>query len=126
MTLFILSILMAGVTGLYVARPILARRAALLADVTPGEVQDADMRRTAALASLSEIEYEFLAGKLDETDYAELRRKLSREALSAIDRADALRTRRESESSLQCCEYRNPPGSRFCGGCGEPLLAADE
>lgn len=127
MTLLILSGLLACACGVWVIQPILSRRAALLADVEAGALLDAESRRRVALASLQELEYEFLAGKLDDADYAQVRAQLSREAVQAVRAAKAARGVQDAPStpaaeSAACgCGFPNPAGSRFCGGCGERL-----
>lgn len=113
--------LLALMAGLWVVQPILARRAALLVDATPGEARDAEHRKRVALASLQEVEYDYLAGKLDEDDYRALRRQLRREALSALDRSEGFTAAPDGGESVgkqRCCDFVNRPGSTFCGGCG--------
>lgn len=127
MTLLALSVLLALLAAAYVVHPLWARRAALLADVAPGEVLDAEARRRVALASLKELEYDYAAGKLDEADHRSQRDRLSAEALRAIRAADRLRGIEVSPAALpdvqveHGCGFVNPPRSRFCAGCGARL-----
>ncbi len=116
MTLFILSVLLAALSTLWVVYPILARKQALLADVERADVLDAEARKSVALFSLREVEYDREAGKLDEGDYRVLHGQLAAEALQAIRAADYVHT--ATEEGRHACGFRNPPGSRFCGGCG--------
>jgi hypothetical protein len=121
MTLLVLAVLLAGVCGFLVIHPILARRAALVQDVTSGGVLDAEARKRVALTELKEIEYDFLGGKLDEADYRELRDRLSRAALVAIQAAQAASDAAPAAEVEHSCGFVNPAASRFCAGCGARL-----
>jgi hypothetical protein len=133
MSLLLASVLMAAAVGVAVIHPILARRAALVRDVTAGNVLDAEARKRVVLTELKEIEYDYLGGKLDEADYRGLREKISREAVTAIRAADAVHAGTSEtpvggpvlaamplveDGVAHTCGFTNPPGSRFCGGCG--------
>jgi cytochrome c-type biogenesis protein CcmH/NrfG len=143
MTLLLTAILMAAVAGWIVIYPIVARRTALVRDVTAVGVLDAEARKRVALQELREVEYDFLGGKLDEADYQEMRARISREALAAIRGVDAARGAGAVPASdaaiapdaeagggaavlvgtpMHGCGFENPPGSRFCGGCGERIV----
>ena len=142
MTLLLFSAVLAALAAFFVVRPLLARRTALLADLAPGEVLDAEARKRVTLAALKELEYDYLAGKLDETDYRSQKDLLSREALEAVRTADQVRatwdgdaaagakvrvapSRLDAELAAQAgrhgCGFVNPAGSRFCAGCGARL-----
>lgn len=124
-----LGILAAG----WVVVPLVVRRLALLNDPTPGRLVDAEARRGVALASLKDVEYDRVSGKLDDEDYRRLRSQLEREALVAIAAADAAPDSRPAASPPpvvpggeprpihHACGFQNPPGSRFCSGCGQRL-----
>jgi hypothetical protein len=127
-TLLAISLVLAAVAAAWVVVPLFARRTALIGDAVPGRILDAEARRRVALASLKEAEYEYLAGKLDEEDYAALRDRLSLEAVQALDAAERVRgtaaapaTAASSAAVRHVCGFANPEGSRFCGGCGERL-----
>ncbi len=127
MTLLALSVVLALVAAVAVVHPLWARRTALLADVAPGEVLDAEARRRVALASLKEVEYDYAAGKLDDADYRTLRERLSAEALRAIRAVDRLHgvapvpAAAAGEPAAHACGFVNPAGSRFCARCGTRL-----
>lgn len=127
MTLLALSVLLALLSAALVVHPLWARRAALLADVAPGDVLDAEARRRVTLAALKELEYDFAAGKLDDSDYRTQRERLSAEAMRAIRAADRLRgievsaARLSGEPAPHGCGFVNPPRSLFCAGCGARL-----
>lgn len=127
----------------WVIVPLVLRRRAVMTDLTPGAVIDARARRRIALASLKEVEYDRVAGKLDEEDYRRLKAQLEREALAAIQLAEATDDGSASAAGDQLtsgsaepteaaapataavgghsCGFVNPAGSRFCAGCGQPL-----
>ena len=131
MTLLLLSALLATVVGLLVVRPVVARRTAILSDVAPGSLLDAEARRRSTLAALKDLEYDYLGGKLDTADYLAQRDRLSYEALAAIRAAEAAQAEagvgalvgegEAGESITHACGFVNPPASRFCAGCGKRL-----
>jgi len=127
MTLLLASVLMAVAIGVAVIHPILARRVALVRDVTAGSVLDAEARKRVALTELKEIEYDYLGGKLDDADYHALRERISVEALAAIRAVDVahaddpVAVAVSRAEAPHVCGYANPAGSRFCGGCGAGL-----
>lgn len=115
-----------------------------MTDLTPGAVVDARTRRRIALASLKEVEYDRVAGKLDEADYRRLKAQLEREALAAIQVAQAAdsdaeagmatsdaaagtvtaappRSMPAAAAAAHACGFVNPAGSRYCAGCGQQL-----
>lgn len=114
--------------------PLILRRLALLEDASPARLVDAEARRRVALASLRDVEYDRVSGKLDDEDYRRLKAKLEREALAALAAAEAAggasgaetqRTAIPAVSSFpieHSCGFVNPPASRFCAGCGRPLV----
>jgi len=128
-TLFVFSLLLALGAAAYVIRPLAARREALLLDVASGAVLDAEARRRVALTSLKELDYDYLGGKLDEADYRSQKERLSLEALAAMRAAEAVGYgagtaeggRVATGPDRHACGFLNPPGSRFCSGCGVRL-----
>jgi hypothetical protein len=127
-TLLIAAVLLGTLAGAWVIGPIVRRRLALLGDPVAGGIVDANARRRVALASLREIEYDRIGGKLDDEDYQRLRAQLEREALRAMEAADAAATDVEAPDVgtteppiTHACGFVNPLGSRFCAGCGAPL-----
>lgn len=110
------------------------------------EMTDTEARKRVALLALRDVEYDFLAGKLDEEDYRAMKAELTAEALAALEADEAARAERgaspaatgspgddlEAEiarlragirSGLLCasCGYANEEGSRFCSSCGAAL-----
>jgi hypothetical protein len=120
-TLLAVSIVLGGIAAGWIIIPLVARRLATLGDAIPGGVIDAEARKRVALASLKEIEYDRIGGKLDDADYHALRQRLEREALLAMQAADGARRAAESFEITHACGFVNPPGSRFCSGCGNRL-----
>jgi hypothetical protein len=120
MILLVLALLTALAVGAFVIAPIVSRQTAVVVDVIPGQVLDVEARKRVALASLKEVEYDHVAGKLDEADYQALRAQLSHEAMLALRAADALRAE-ATPGGLHACGFDNPSGSRFCAGCGQRL-----
>lgn len=124
MTLLLFSLLLALLAAAFVVRPLVARRDALLVDLAPGAVLDAEARRRVALVALKELEYDYLGGKLDAADYSTQKERLSVEALAAMRAAEAVAAesgRTAPGPDRHACGFLNPPLSRFCAGCGARL-----
>jgi hypothetical protein len=124
MTLFIASIVLGLLAASVVIFPIVSRRLALVGDPIPGGVLDAEARKRVALNSLKEIEYDRIGGKLDDADYQRLRAQLEREAMIALAAAESAHAAEAQGGAFQithACGFVNPPGSRFCSGCGRKL-----
>jgi hypothetical protein len=104
------------------------------------ELTDTEARKRVALLALRDVEYDFLAGKLDEEDYRSLKSELTAEALAALEADEAARAggdgtadadledeiariRQGLRSGVVCvdCGFTNEEGSRFCSACGHAL-----
>jgi len=133
MTLLLLSAVLATLAALFVVRPIVARRTAVIVDAAPGSLLDAEARRRSTLAALKDLEYDYLGGKLDQADYLAQRDRMSYEAVAAIRAAEAAQAASgaavvdgvvvpaDAAPEAHSCGFVNPPASRFCAGCGKRL-----
>lgn len=104
------------------------------------ELTDTEARKRVALLALRDVEYDFLAGKLDEEDYRSLKGELTAEALAALEadeaarasggaaaddlEAEIARLRDGLRGGITCpaCDFSNEAGSRFCSSCGRRLV----
>ncbi len=119
MNLLIAAVVLAIIAAMWVAHPILFRRWRMVSDPIPTATLEREARKRVALAALKDVEYDHAAGKLDEVDYEEMRSRLEAEALEALKAADAPRA--DDRPRRHTCGFVNPPGSRFCAGCGRRL-----
>ena len=138
-------LLVVAAVVLFIVQPLLTGESAPFTRAED-EPTDADARKRVALMALRDVEYDFATGKLDSTDYEELRGELAAEALAAIEagaqpgrRAAGATAQGADEIELEIARFRvayregvtcpscgrpNGPGSRFCGGCGGSLPEA--
>ena len=148
MAFYVGASLVAAAVVLFILQPVLKGVHASL-ERAAHEPTDTGARKRVALLALRDVEYDFLAGKLDEHDYRSLKGELTAEALAALEADDAARgapgdgaPRHLGEAALEAeiarvraglregtlcgaCGFANPPGSRFCSSCGGRLSAVD-
>jgi cytochrome c-type biogenesis protein CcmI len=129
-TLLAFSLLLAAIAAGFVIYPLVAGRFGMLGDPLPARLLDREARKRVTLASLKDVEYDRVTGKLDDADYQELRVRLEREALDALSAYEADRDENAAKAvaavspgktTAHSCGFANPPGSRFCAECGEKL-----
>lgn len=148
MALFV-GVLLALATVAYILHPILTGVSAPM-ERDDEELTDAQHRKRMALLALRDVEYDYHAGKLDDTDYRSMKKEMASEALAALDaeaaeqraragkgtEADAA-TRASLEAEIAAvrealregavcpaCAHPNARGSRFCESCGAALPMA--
>ncbi|MEJ2205948.1 MAG: hypothetical protein P8170_17775 [Gemmatimonadota bacterium] len=139
MGLFVGAALVAAAVILFILQPVAKGLHASL-DREEDELTETEARKRVALLALRDVEYDFLAGKLDETDYRSLKGELTAEALAALEadekaregattvadlEAEIAQVRSELRESITCsdCGFANEPASRFCASCGHALQA---
>jgi hypothetical protein len=137
--------LVAAAVVLFILQPVLKGVYASL-ERSDHEPTETEARKKVALLALRDVEYDFLAGKLDETDYRALKGELTAEALAALEadeaaraasadgahvatadlEAEIARVRSGLRAGTVCptCGFTNPGGSRFCSSCGGRLAVA--
>jgi hypothetical protein len=142
MTLYLGVALVAAAVVLFIIQPVAKGIHASL-EREDDEMTDTEARKRVALLALRDVEYDFLAGKLDEEDYRSLKSELTAEALAALEADDAAKTaegaapadfdvdleaeiaaiRQGFRDGAACpdCSYTNEAGSRFCSACGRAL-----
>ena len=144
MTLYVGVALVVAAILLFIMQPVMKGLHASL-EREEGELTETEARKRVALLALRDVEYDFLAGKLDEEDYRSLKSQLTAEALAALEadetargtgaaaaaqadlnadlEAEILRVRAGLRAGLVCsqCGFSNEKGSRFCSACGNAL-----
>jgi hypothetical protein len=88
MTVLIPAVLLAIAVVFFVLYPVVAGESAPMGR-DDEELTEAQHRKRTALLALRDVEYDFHAGKLDETDYVRLKGQVAAEALEAIDVEEA-------------------------------------
>lgn len=139
MTLYLGVALVTAAVVLFILQPVVKGIHASL-DREDDELTETEARKRVALLALRDVEYDFLAGKLDEHDYGEMKSQLTAEALAALEadeaakssggasaedglEAEIARIRQGFHDSTPCpvCTFTNDSGSRFCSACGHAL-----
>lgn len=142
MTLYLGVALVAAAVVIFLVQPVAKGIHASL-EREDDEMTDTEARKRVALLALRDVEYDFLAGKLDEEDYRSLKSELTAEALAALEADDSAKSgasqsgpalggdieaeiaaiRQGLRSGTPCaeCSYTNDAGSRFCSACGSAL-----
>lgn len=141
MALFLAAALVAAAVILFIVQPV-AKGVHASLDREEDELTETEARKRVALLALRDVEYDFLAGKLDEDDYRALKGELTAEALAALEadekarsgggavdsaalEAEIAEARLGLKAGSFCpdCGFANEPGSRFCSSCGHALQA---
>ena len=142
MTLYLGVALVTGAVVLFILHPVVKGIHASL-EREDDELTETEARKRVALLALRDVEYDFLAGKLDEKDYREMKSQFTAEALAALEadeaakadsdgtagadlEAEIARIREGFRGATPCpvCAYSNAGGSRFCSACGHALAEA--
>lgn len=142
MALFLGAALVAAAVILFIVQPVAKGLHASL-ERDEDELTETEARKRVALLALRDVEYDYLAGKLDEADYRSLKGELTAEALAALEadersrngggadfdaaalEAEIAEARLGLREGSYCpeCGFGNEPGSRFCSSCGHALQA---
>lgn len=143
MGIFLAAILLTTAVVLFVLYPLIQGQSAPMGR-EDDEPTEAESRSRVTLLALRDVEYDYVSGKLDDQDYARLRKELSVEALQALEareremedpaadveedglgelEKEIARAREGLRDGTACrgCGHGNDPGSRFCAHCGTPL-----
>ena len=141
MTLYLGVALVTAAVVLFILQPVVKGIHASL-DREDDELTETEARKRVALLALRDVEYDFLAGKLDEQDYRSLKSELTAEALAALEADEAAKDggiaragddieaeiarirdgfRITAGDACPVCSFSNEEGSRFCSACGHAL-----
>jgi len=88
MSVLVPAVLLALAVVVFVLYPVVFGQSAPM-DREDDELTEAQHRKKIALLALRDVEYDYLAGKLDEPDYRKLKQEIASEALEAIDTEEA-------------------------------------
>jgi hypothetical protein len=140
---FFIGVLVAAAVLFLIVQPVAKGLQASL-DREEGELTETEARKRVALLALRDVEYDYLAGKLDESDYRSLKGELTAEALAALEADEMARSGQmppDASAALEAeiasaraglrsgsfctdCGSANEAGSRFCSSCGHALVGA--
>lgn len=140
MVLFVGAALVAAAVVLFIVQPMVKGLHASL-ERAEDELTETEARKRVALLALRDVEYDYLAGKLDDEDYRSLKGELTAEALAALEaderarsgsvsgsaaaalEAEIAEARAGLRSGVFCseCGFANDQGSRFCSSCGHAV-----
>ena len=139
MTLLFLAALASGVV-LFVLFPIFARASEVSQRPTAiaQERRSLSEKKDRLYEAIKDVEFEYQAGKLSDTDYKSVRTDCLAQAaeviarLEEIDESDAAGAKATEEKdsvavdvasgpSCRSCEQKNPAGAQFCMRCGSKM-----
>jgi hypothetical protein len=109
------------------------------------DLEESVSPKVQALLALREIDFDQATGKLSDEDYATLKQRYSKMALTAIEEEEAgagqsdqvhgrvldsaeqavAALRRDRKRECPACGVRPEPGAVYCSECGRSLLEAD-
>ncbi len=141
MTLLFLAALASGVV-LFVLFPIFARASEVSQRPTAiaQERRSLSEKKDRLYEAIKDIDFEYQAGKLSDTDYKSVRTDCLAQAaeviarLEEIDESDAAGAKATEEKdsvavdvasgpSCPSCEQKNPAGAQFCMSCGSKMTS---
>lgn len=122
--ILITEIAILALTLLFIAYPLLNRRAAQIAgaDVEESELTDLLYRKEAAYIALKDLEFDHKTGKIDEADYLEMKSRFEAEAVALLGKIDEMK----SGVSARIAQTGATPRAgdeRFCVKCGAKIGA---
>ena len=109
MVIWIAAILLIMAVALFVAAPLSEH---VLSDTTPDSKPESDGRErqhTLAVQALRELEFDHEMGKIDDGDYATLKRRLELRAFAAMDGRQTTGPRVSSSSPVRAAMYSPEP-----------------
>jgi hypothetical protein len=94
--LILAGILLVGGTAAWVLAPLVLRIAAPMTDGSDVELQIRELEalKDVAYETLRDVEFDYHAGKIGESDYRAMTERYTREATDLLQQLDALRARR--------------------------------
>ena len=127
---FIIILLMGVAVVAFVVQPLVIRVSPYLStDVAEQDLERLSAQKETLYTAIHDLDFDFQTGKVDQEDYAAMRRRLETEAieiLQQIDRADPL-VALDSELERQILALRHPsqhifpPTTVTCTACGVRL-----
>ena len=100
MTLYLGAALVTVAFLLFILQPVLKGMHASM-ERDDDELTETEARKRVALLALRDVEYDFLAGKLDEHDYRSLKSELTAEALAALEADEASKADGGGDEALE-------------------------
>ena len=113
-----------ALTLLFIAYPVLNRRAADIAggDVPESELTDLLYKKESVYIALKELDFDHKTGKIDDADYQEMKSKFEADAVALLGRIDDLETGLSAKTTRRGAAPA-AGDSRFCVKCGANIGA---
>lgn len=120
--ILITEIAILALTLLFIAYPLYNRRLVETggSDVMESELTDLLYRKEAVYIALKDLEFDYKTGKLDDSDYQEMKSKFEAEAVGLLGRIDEVEKGSKSPKSGSHLSAKKAEG-RFCVKCGSAV-----
>ena len=117
--ILITEIAILALTLLFIAYPLLNRRAAQIAgaDVEESELTDLLYKKEAAYIALKDLEFDHKTGKIDDADYLEMKSRFEAEAVAILGKIEVLEEGVSARSARAQATTKKGE-ARFCVKCG--------
>lgn len=131
--ILITEIAILALTLLFIAYPLLNRQASQVVggDVEESELTDLLYKKESAYIALKDLDFDHKMGKIDDTDYLEMKSRFEAEAVALLGRIDDLAAGVSAKADSRgaapmsgdvrfCvkCGAKNGADFNFCGKCG--------
>jgi hypothetical protein len=134
--ILIIEIAILALTLLFIAYPLLNRRASQVVggDVEESELTDLLYKKESAYIALKDLDFDYKTGKIDAADYQEMKSRFETDAVALLGRIDELEAGVSAKSARRSatpmagdvrfcvkCGAKAGADFNFCGKCGAAI-----